>query len=136
MSWIVELCSMCREEMKNWHELTGHVQNCGHKGFETVETKEMTDDLNKQWAELEGWEPSWNQLSPPNYTKPNRFFAEVVPRMRELGFTFLLSDQEEDNQFEFFYLNKRSGWNNIIIHNKVGIAGLTAAIQARKEIGK
>lgn len=127
----------------------------------------MTNDLNRKWAELEGWKleempplqgynkwgwidncslrgKSWPSEKEalehlPNWTEPNLFFVEVVPRMIELKFlpTWHFDKQ---HRFTFTYMpnnkfyggmetTKRSG-------TSIGKAGLTAAIQARKELRK
>ena len=102
----------------------------------------MTDDLNKEWAELERWikeedfnlnEYTGNWRHPnenvsrelPDWTEPNRFFAEVVPRMRELGF----------NPYPHA---RNGGWLpiNQPIHPSWCQLCLKAAIQARRELGK
>lgn len=63
------------------------------------------DALNKQWARLDGWKSSSNirgfeignrryswkdgngkgRHALPDFTEPNRFFSEMVPRMREFN---------------------------------------------------
>ena len=118
--------------------------------------RDAKDDLNKEWAELEGkkyydgprtiGKPNDNEIEPlPDWTEPNRFFAEVVPRIQELcGYTFqhkleIYFDYvgtiihcgifRPDDNFGKKLLAECSGKSE-------GIAGLKAAIQARKEIGK
>ena len=114
------------------------------------------NELNKAWAELEGWQPA--KLSPtlyetkepiegfvdstglchgelPDWTEPNRFFAEVVSRMRELDCMARIYCDFE-NTCDFQWIKGIAGYSPIAtaINKDIGIAGLTAAIQARKEL--
>lgn len=124
-------------------------------------------EMNQAWAELEGWvkgefclpisktskmkaKYSWiNQKgkganSIPDFTEPNRFFPEVVPRMREI---------DPDGRFSFYESSvgggkSRKRWNALYgykgaidekVHrgrsDDIGEAGLQAAIKARKKLG-
>ena len=42
MSWVIELCSVCRTELKSWHEMVGHMENCGHERFRKMNKVEGT----------------------------------------------------------------------------------------------
>lgn len=128
------------------------------------ERKMTKDELNREWAELEGCEEvngalNWDGRSRinfdplgqgtvwkfpdgsldndiPDFTEPNRFFAEVVPRMNELELTPRLCQYSKSNWC--------CEWNRITndeciassADGTVGEAGLEAAIKARKELGK
>lgn len=120
------------------------------------------NELNKQWAELEGWKPAKvgptiyetkypedGYLTPdgmvyvniPDFTEPNRFFAEVVPRMYGLGFKYADCSWYGAENFKrhvfMFYLPDEKP-TTIQVNDKGNpcMAGLEAAIKARKEIGK
>ena len=115
----------------------------------------MTDDPNREWAELEGWNPRGESFieqegsgkiygyAPkvgewrlPDWTEPNRFFAEVVPRMAGLEL-FPCCFIQTNGMWNFcFGPIKSIEASGLAIENGIGIAGLKAAIQARKEIGK
>ena len=109
-----------------------------------------SQELSKQWAELEfGWtewlgdcgrNPDVDTRYQPvkDFTSPDRFFAEVVPRLEELGYFP-----------RFRYSGKSYGWSCFMtshltkypsveseFYMNIGEVGLEAAIKAREEIGK
>ena len=109
----------------------------------TTDTKKLTEE----WARLEGWKlvlvekfsednchyvwhqngrEIWGFAQLPNWTEPNRFFAEVVPRMTELGFSPYIG-------------GGRNQWLRHLdcpLDKNWCAVNLNAAIQARKELGK
>ena len=115
-------------------------------------------EANKQWAELEGYEymeaepneyeAHWiiprkhRENDPfqditkelPDFTEPNRFFAEVVPRMNMLNFHPQLHRGSKDGLWQFEWWNFEVVLNVISSHKEIGEAGLIAAIKARKEL--
>ncbi len=108
----------------------------------------MADDLNKQWAELEGYlylpkettdqhdgyvgwvNSNGVEVKLPDWTGPNNFFDKVVPKMIKLGFSSIISIGKAQWSYEFY----RQG-STLTFKSKdkeIGKAGLTTAIQARK----
>ena len=93
------------------------------------------DELNRKWAELEGWKFNLNSIEdlkpPPDFTEPNRFFAEVVPRMVELGLCFKF----DNFGCVHWTASIESDVNVVYGHsNEIGEAGLAAAIKAKEEL--
>ncbi len=106
----------------------------------------MTDDLNKEWAELEGWKQDSVGLwvtpkgivygldGPPDWTEPNLFFAEVVPRMEKLGLYPNIYKSKCSDTWTFGWYRESLGDRVRAYGKTIGEAGLKAAIQARKEL--
>lgn len=115
----------------------------------------MTDDLNKQWAELEKWQflPSknsvWKRPEPslslfvkklPDWTEPNRFFAEVDKKMNQTHALRLERSNGNRGGWVATYV-KRGKWAGekgcvFCWSDNPCEATLDAAIQARKGLGK
>lgn len=90
-------------------------------------------ELNQAWAELEGW-TIWPVFDHPDFTEPNRFFSEVVPRMEELGYTPKIEKNLCGNWYVFFESIEDESYISEGTRKNVGKAGLEAAIKARKKL--
>lgn len=103
-------------------------------------------ELNQAWYELEEYGPSSDNWPEdiPDFTEPNRFFSEVVPRMISLGYAVRTSSYDakgktihvcnvdmvgKSHPKDTKYFGAQSFYS-------VGEAGLEAAIKARKELEK
>jgi len=103
--------------------------------------------LNEQWGKLEGWGKAGKEndfwTSPkdkdcfstelPNWAgDATLFFAEVVPRMRVLGFDWRVDSHMLGKQFTWFrdlvYIE------TLIVRDNISTAGLASAIEARKAL--
>lgn len=121
------------------------------------------DELNREWADLEGWTVEhshsdelelfrWMKdgknlndtvFAPrsncgealPNFTEPNRFFAEVVPRMESLGLYPNVRKMKSQDTWTFGWFRESLSDSGKAHGPTVGEAGLEAAIKARKGLG-
>ena len=111
-------------------------------------------ELNKKWAELEGfkevtirdgitqWEGEYsNYPELPDFTEPNRFFAEVVPRMRNLNFDWEKIDSGRSSWQYFVWILRTCGQDErkefvgkFAYEQEMFEAGLEAAINAREKL--